>query len=424
MNEKFEHKGYFFLPESPGIRVAGILSFLPGENILIEIFGSLNGDFGLGELLDLKSEKIIQGDLSNSKKVTLINCTVSFDYNLSSSFPLIKYRCSYLVVGGHLNDITEKKFDFTNISFSNLFEWLGERTIKVKMKFDEQNSFNEANFNISKSLILDRCFQIDQKCNIHLISGNRFYSESNSEAYHLREEPFVKLVSHNEKESIIYFKDKALLFRQFLEFAFLKPVAITELTLYDKNNFQGKGKNKLFHRYDLFFDENINQPPAVIDHALFDFKEVSEYFGDIIKKWFSINAELAPIRNHLLDSIRPKKFFNSNDFLIIIQSLEGYHQRFIKSKVKEPKLKDRLKELTTKFEFVELIRISCIDIQKVVSTRGYYSHFYPNKKNVLEGKDLYNLTNDLRKLLICCVLDLLGFNQELINEVITNYFKR
>lgn len=424
MNEKFEHKGYFFLPESPGIRVAGILSFLPGEKILLEIFGSLDGDFALGELLDLKSAKLIQGDLSNSKKITLFHCNVSFDYNLSSSFPLIRYNCKYLIVGGHLNDISHKEFDYTNISFSNLYEWLGERTIKLKMKFDEQNSFDEANFNISKSQMLDKCFQIDQKCNIHLISGNRFYSQGLSESFHLLEEPYVKLITCRENESILYFLEKALLFRQFLEFAILKPVAITELTFFDKNKFQGKGKNKIFHRYDMFFVENIIPSSATLNLVLFDFNEVSKYFGDIIRKWYSIDQELAPIRNHLLDSIRPKKIFKSNDFLIIIQSIEGYHHRFIKSKLKNPKLKDRLNELFENFESIELINNSNIDIQKVVSTRGYFSHFYKDKKNVVEGKELCSLTDELRKLLICCVLELIGFDQKLINEVLNNYFKR
>jgi hypothetical protein len=62
-----------------------------------------------------------------------------------------------------------------------------------------------------------------------------------------------------------------------------------------------------------------------------------------------------------------------------------------------------------------------IDIDAVVDSRHYYSHFYKKKANdhLVSGKDLYLLTQQLKKLLTCCVLYETGFtNQEMID--ITN----
>lgn len=40
------------------------------------------------------------------------------------------------------------------------------------------------------------------------------------------------------------------------------------------------------------------------------------------------------------------------------------------------------------------------------------------KPNTLDGWDLYNLTFKLRKLLICCILNFIGFEYDEINRLL------
>ena len=61
-----------------------------------------------------------------------------------------------------------------------------------------------------------------------------------------------------------------------------------------------------------------------------------------------------------------------------------------------------------------------IDIEAVVDSRNYYSHFVdrPKKPKTLDGMELYNLTEKLRIVLLCLILELLGLSHLEINEVV------
>ena len=62
--------------------------------------------------------------------------------------------------------------------------------------------------------------------------------------------------------------------------------------------------------------------------------------------------------------------------------------------------------LLGEFEDIDLIKKCEIDIDAVVDSRNYYSHFMPmsKKSKVVDGIELYDLTIRLRILLVCCVL--------------------
>ena len=61
-----------------------------------------------------------------------------------------------------------------------------------------------------------------------------------------------------------------------------------------------------------------------------------------------------------------------------------------------------------------------IDIEAVVDSRHYYSHFLPHssKPKKLEGFALVDQAKKLQMLLVCCVLSFIGFDNSLINAVL------
>lgn len=81
-------------------------------------------------------------------------------------------------------------------------------------------------------------------------------------------------------------------------------------------------------------------------------------------------------------------------------------------------LKTRLNELITIFNTIEIISKSNINIERVIKTRNYYSHFFDKTDKVLTGQELYNEAKKLRILLICCILSLIGFSNYKINELL------
>ena len=139
--------------------------------------------------------------------------------------------------------------------------------------------------------------------------------------------------------------------------------------------------------------------------------------------------DLAPIRFHLISSLEKKPRYSSVDFLIIIQALEGFCRRFrCRRYRKENGLPERdysdliamMSSLLSEFGDIELITKCEIDKDAVVDSRNYYSHFMPKQrdKKVFDGIELYELTIRLRILLICCTLNLFGFTNERINEIL------
>ena len=132
---------------------------------------------------------------------------------------------------------------------------------------------------------------------------------------------------------------------------------------------------------------------------------------------------MMPIIHHLIDSIQQRSIFKSVDFLVVVQALEGYQRRFFDNEPEKDKtLEYRLKNLINSFS-KEILAARGINIKCAVDSRNYYSHFYDKADHmqIAKGVKLYNLTNKLRYLLICCLLHELGLDNGRINEVIQKH---
>lgn len=79
-----------------------------------------------------------------------------------------------------------------------------------------------------------------------------------------------------------------------------------------------------------------------------------------------------------------------------------------------------LEAIISEFSSIDKLKDDNIKIKQVVDSRHYYSHFMNKSKkpNTLDGWDLYNLTFKLRKLLICCILNFIGFEYDEINRLL------
>ena len=166
-----------------------------------------------------------------------------------------------------------------------------------------------------------------------------------------------------------------------------------------------------------------------VSNFLFSYSMVKDVYPEIIKNWYNLPLEMYPIRSHLVASLEKKSFYSSVDFLIIVQAVEGFWWRFreksyrMKNSVplgRKTSLKTILKELLTEFSDIGLLRQIEIDIEAVVDSRHYYSHFLPHssKPKKLEGFALVDQAKKLQMLLVCCVLSFIGFDNSLINAVL------
>jgi len=415
-------KGYFYLPDSQDKEIAGILYFKPGNKIFLELIGGLSIGDNFEDFFSSKSESIILGISSDAQKITLINCTISSSLNTSSKFPLTNYNCKYFVLGSHVLGLDDNKFDYLISSISDLYYWRPRNTIKLSTKSSTNNEIEEANLSVSYNKNSEDEFPIGKDFYLKFISSSGLKTEFLGKKYTLTEETLLKIANKKEKVSISALLNKLELFHQFLSMAKLSEVKYLEINLFNLDNYQEiSNDRKIYHPSALFFVDRRFPDYSSDKNFLFRHSDINDDFQEIIKKWYEITEAIAPIREHLIESIRLKRTFKSIDFLIIVQALEGYHSRFIAKKPDDQiYLGLRIEDIFHRFSNIEVIKALDINVNQIVASRNYYSHLGKKKVNVLDGYKLYLLTIQIRQLLICCVLESVGFRHELINNIMNN----
>lgn len=429
-----EIKGYWWLPSSPDDTVAGILTYIPNESIKLELIGQLKPkSLAVKEFIVREDETVILGLSSDAKEVTLINCFPSGgSLNFSCQFPIQRYKCQHLVIGAHITSLETPLFFKTQIQIPYLSLWATPNSIETSMSYNEKRiekysiSFNTGEHHIDIVDFEDYKLSID---GIVKYDGEYFEPK-------IIQKTLISLTNKSDyslKDAL----EKIFLFEQFLSFAALEPLESSKIVLYDKSKYQqlDNGEKhffpiqyiRVYHGKETNNEQNITKRYSF----LFTYETIKTEFPSIIKKWFLEQAEIAPIRHHLIECVRRKGFFSSVDFLIIIQAIEGFWWRFrdddykrsnyLKSK-KQTHLNTILESLINEFKDIEQLNLNEINISEVVDSRHYFSHFIPKEKkpNAKDGLELYCLTNKIRKLLICCLLNFVGFTNSQISKIIQN----
>jgi len=433
MTEPLEIKGYWWLPSSPNDKVAGILTYTPDKSIKLELIGQLKPSISaMEEYINRTDEDVILGFSSGAKEISLINCLTSGgSLNFSCEFPIQRYNCQHLIIGSHITSLDTSCFLKAQIDIPLLSFWATPNSLKKSILFkdneiEEYNiSFNTGENTIETTEIESYKFSLEGVVNY---KGEYFEPQ-------LQQKTIIRIL----KESGFSLNDilkRIFLFEQFLSLATLKPLESSKIILYDKSKFQ-QLKNDKKHYFPIEYirvfhgKECLAQEQKLHDQRdfLFTYNTIKSEFKQILTKWYSEQGDIAPIRHHLIECIRKKGTFSSVDFLIVIQAIEGFWWRFRDDDYKQKnnigrktqtKLNTILKELINEFNDIKRLKLNELNVNEVVDSRHYYSHFVhkTTKPYAKDGLELYNLTNQIRKLLICCILNFVGFtNNQIVNIV-------
>ncbi len=123
--ESFEDRGYWWLPEDPERKLAGILSFSQEEGGKLELWGTLGGanDFSF------RTHSLVLGEAVNHRTVTLADCFTK-NINSSGSNDFAEYRVHAVYDGIHAGNESDLLFDQVQFGLSYLNEWLNNRTLR------------------------------------------------------------------------------------------------------------------------------------------------------------------------------------------------------------------------------------------------------------------------------------------------------
>jgi hypothetical protein len=449
LREIFSYKGLFWLPENPDDKVSGTLSFSPEDGITLELIGFLGSRRSSAQLFETK---IINGFSTNGKKLSLFKC---YESNRTASYPGIEtsiIQANYLFVGANFINEDEICFNKVAIKLKNLDSWLGISG------FDIQYNQAEHSTNIYYKLPQPIEFKINSgyKAKFEFISSGPSISiytrkASIEQSVYLILEPLDKTDRH--------FKEllkQTHTFQMFITFATFTASFPLEIIFYSPRYFIEFDSKKIPEEIQLYYTTSIKPKNKEIFHwdLLFSYQDIEKNFKVIINNWYTQHDKINSILGLFLVNFYNPGIFNVNRFLNIAQALETFHRRFKKNNVlpknqhkerlktiinsvdkkfkewlkqklsfsNEPTLKERIDELLKDYsnQTIQKLIKDFDNFSKLVKdSRNYYTHYDKSlEKKAAKGEDLYYLTERMKVLLTCCLLNVIGFDNNLIQELL------
>ena len=434
MMDKFEYEGIWWLPDKPEKQVSGTLRFTPNEGAILDLIGSFKDTKEINKMLELE---IILGISSNGKNITLHKCfetksNVSVPRLLTSSF-----YANEVFVGAHFQKSEDIKFRELSICYSYLDEWVNisgfniqypdKREVVIKYKQPEPI---QASIGEDCKMFIDFQVTIVQK------------EASIKQRTYIRIEPSVEK-SLEEYWNIM--RD----IQNFLSLGVTEPVYPLTITGITEAN------NSPVEIY--YHSPEISKVPKTLC-MLFTFKDISDRFEILLKNWFENADTLGPVYDLYFGTLYNPRMYLQHQFLSLIQAIEAYHRRkfegkylsnddyepiyekfkkfinelaiepsfkeALKSKLKygnEHSLRKRLKDIFEKYKEVvdDFIEDKDIFVNRVVDTRNYLTHYDKNlMEKAVDGEQLYYVTQQLKIVIVICLLSELGFNFKEIKNLL------
>lgn len=414
MKETREFKGFWHLPETPNNTIAGIAKFDPDNSLTLELIGNFHEDQNLLSNRGRRYSELIHGIDSEGNKISLINCrVVNHVKTYKSKFSLTKYKIAYLLDGIHLSNKDDHSFFQANFHTDKLNKWFAKNNINNSYTFNSKNEIS--GFNLSFDKTTDG-FSFKSKLQNNLtieIISNSWQHEKDFDGIDIKEIYIIK-ISKETPIPFIEFLESIERIVLFFEFAFTSRVKIQSLYIYPLKVDLNKDFNKSVSLY--YIQSNNLRPKSPYERPIFNHNLVVEQFSQILNNWMAIDKRLEPILNYLIKSFQNDHYFDPSNFMTIINALEGFHRRFRDSKKME--LKARINSIINEFQSINIIKILEIDSHKIEKNRHYYSHFYEEDyEHLYDIQDLFDITVNLRIVLICCILRHIGFDDNLLNNV-------
>lgn len=407
MEDSVSYIGLWWLPGDEGSQIPGSL-IIERDRIVLETIGALGSESPMDHFAgdEVVRHDVIWGISSESKKISIFNSHEAMTLNTSCPFSTAKYTAQVVAVGKHIRSLDEPGNYDIKVYIDELPFWFNPNCLH----FDGNEKLFRWSADLNNAHHVS--VQIEEECNLELQGEVQFSHTKTGMRVEVEQLSTLNFV-FTKPVSMLEAKRKVFAFEQFLSFATLTPVQYSSFQLVDKDNKPDPTKNWTIEIFDK--KENGSGSPERFWEYLFVYETIKDSFPSIIRKWYAEKNSF-PIRAHLIDSVDHRGTFCSNDFLIVAQAVEGYYCRYKKDGLG---IKDILNNLRDEFSDISILELSDEDIDSIRDSRHYFSHLLPpgKKEHVVDGHQLYDLNHKLRKLLLCCLLNFIGFSNGEINKI-------
>ena len=344
---------------------------------------------------------VVWGSDANGYELTLFNLRMIEQPDMSTTI----FSVEYCLVGRHIETIDTPVFDRCIVRFPYLKNW-AFKCVRCIQNTDE--GITTILSKEIKSSILEWTIEDKIKLQLHR-DYNYHYTRYETT---IKEDTFLYICG-DEPISIRKFLQLAHIFKQFLSIALYGEQHPCSIEFRVSTEVDRKSTKLLYRLRE-------SRQPFII--PLIKFELLESKLSDILRKWYSDYEQMAPICDYLIQSIH-RDSFDTPNFLIIAQALDGYHKRFVNKRNGKDvrKYEQQMNALLKLFNNVGVLQKCKIDTEVLAHSRHKYSHLMPdedtkNTERAVSGSALFRLTLKAMALLTCCILDNLKLTTDEINK--------
>jgi len=467
LRSTFEIRGDWFLPDSKHI-VAGTL-VRNEENSYLELFGKLNPNKTIN--MNMQSPEIIWGRSINGEEFTIIgpflkNVRESIGgYQIASE----KYLVPQFIVGKHIYNVDNYTFESMKFEFTYLSQWLGEALIHM-------NNTEVENKLIQHQIIYTppEDFEIEIT-SIDSTLKNAGYAKSNTDYFNKGEVSVFSALKITPKKEMTFswYQEQLDAMQKLYTLLSGHSVYVENVIFYEKEElleiheeeYKFKNSCRWFYKQNEVKIKSIRSEDFIVT-----FNDIRNNFSQVINNWFEKQEKMDVVFNLFIDDFYQKTHITTS-FINIMQAIEAFHRRNYEGKIIDAEqykqLENQLKEFisqnapadlinklqgslqhgnefTLKNRLIELIDNISADskqlifgestsnqkinkfLQKLVSTRNYFTHYdEKGKKNIIESDKRFFAIKRLNALLTILLFKDLGVEEHVILSKIqeNNQFK-
>jgi len=308
--------GTWWLPDNPEKKHYGILKIYYSKRSTLELKGLF---VKLKDNFKFINPKFILGEGEEVGRITLFQAS---EYDFSREYST--FHVDTIFIGFHFTK--EEQLKFLNISVEYLFltNWINPVNT-FKPNFIKENKLRISYKPLRSKIIFLQKNNLKLKLQIETtLSGQMSFMPGCQFDY--KEITLMNLKSTTKRPyQFEDLKNIILSMQDFFSFIFQKPSY--PISIFGKRNIN---KNTLLNpSIQIYFplrgEPNIEQEYN-FRSVLFSFRDVSDKFGSIIKKWFENEDRLISIYKLYLASLYNYEMYLEYEFLSLVQAIEAFHR--------------------------------------------------------------------------------------------------
>jgi hypothetical protein len=473
MEDAFELKGRWWLPESPENEVPGELIYSPDDDVRLELQGDLHApDDGGFHPPIFRNAGLILGITLKGKEVSLLDCTqLKGNVTLGESrvIPQTAFRCKYAFIGYHFESSVTVKFKEILVRFTQLDDWFDQNPFH----YEQSNSFSEVNLGYNAP---ESCQATVGEYTILFFSVGPSLSRPSAGEFSISQKAWIKITSINCERNFQDFLPVIRRIQDFLTLGVGIPVFPIEMEGFCESNTQILENGKVYpYSIQIFYALPWQAKPMrriYPTEMVFTLKYLQDRLEIFLQNWFAKSDDLKPVLDIYFSLLYRDDIYAEFRFLGLAQAIETYHRRMYGGKYQpddeyiaglykrflqvipsdinrsfrksltegklrfanEYSLRKRLQELIRSLQNILLFPFIADTternkfIDQVCNTRNYLTHYdiELQSKAATTGEEIYQLQIELRAILDALFLRDIGFAVDGINELLNknrNYYK-